>query len=171
MKEIGKADSRQTKICTRPRLPFLLQGHAVPADDIHLVEGTGHGGKPGRQDNDIDLILDAGGHNALACQTLDRVFGYVDELHVRLVVDLIVTRIDAEAFTTEHIVGAQQVGYLWIVDNISNLTPRKLGSGFVGVFLEKQVAEGAKEWRPPVARTLRTALPVLPGSLPRRAQD
>ena len=61
-----------------------------------------------------------------------------------LIVGLVVAGIDAEPLAAEHIVGAEQVGCLGVIDRGADFLARELGGRVVRLPVEQQVAEGGR---------------------------
>ena len=67
---------------------------------------------------------------------------------MRQVVGLVVTGIDAEALTSEDIVGAQQMRDFRIIDNRANLAAREFSGRLIGLFLKQKVSVRTEKRQP-----------------------
>src|SRR5258708_4118088 len=71
--------------------PLLLEPHGADAAYVDPVEGAGDGVEAGRVDDDVERALAVSSPNAARGDALDRRLVDVDQLDVRLVVDVVVS--------------------------------------------------------------------------------
>ena len=102
--QVGKPGVLDAKEGLCPTRPVVLQAAAVDAADIHRVIGAGQRIEAGGINDHVEFALagaraDTGGRDAL-----DRCLVQIDQLDIRLVVDLVVARLQRQASGAEAVV-------------------------------------------------------------------
>ena len=124
--------------------PVVLQAAAVDAADIHRVIGAGQRIEAGGIDDHVEFALararaDTGGRDAL-----DRCLVEIDQFDIRLVVDLVVARLQRQASGAEAVVFRDELlGGCRVFHPLTNLACDEVRDQRIGLAVGQDVAKVA----------------------------
>src|ERR1700733_7326310 len=82
---------------------------ALAVDRIDRLQSTRHCIESGGKDNDVQIVVSAGGLDAAGGHPFDRRLANVDQRHVRLIEGRVIAGLDAEALGGDRISSRQQL--------------------------------------------------------------
>src|SRR5438045_5985074 len=150
------------EIGLRAVFPQILQPHAIDAPDVDAIKGAGDRVKPGRVDDDVEIVFAVAGLDAVRRDALDRRLVDVDEFDVGLVVNLVIPGFERHPAGAEAMVLRDQLfGDHGVFNALADLARDEVGGQLVGLAIGQHVAEIAH----PDAET-RLSVELLPEGLP-----
>ncbi len=96
--QVRKPGGRHAEVCPGSFFPLRFERLPVDPFDVDLSETTGDGVEAGCQDEDIEFVEARSGLDAFGGDFKDGVFFNVDEIYVGLIVDVVVSLLQAWAF-------------------------------------------------------------------------
>ena len=144
--QVREVRSLQPEVRARPGGPRFFQRVALAARDVQLQQRTGESIEAGRKNDDVEVVVLAGGADSRFGDLDDRLGLQVDQENIVAVERLEIAGVDGRPFGGKAMVAwRQHFSDVRIPDNFRDLFANEIRSGVVGLGVLQDVPERGTE--------------------------